>query len=98
MAKKNVKIKGAWFNLALQEEVELCKHADSLNFSDWVKQKLSEDKLLKEQGPSEESKLDPNEIAALVETLVETKLAGRIIAVDQVIKHDEIQVDLDQFF
>lgn len=99
MAKKNVKIKGVWFNLDIPREVDLCQYADSMeNFSNFVKKKLTEDKLLKEQGPPEDPKLDPQEIAALVETLLETKLAGRIVATDQVEKNEESNVDMDQFF
>jgi hypothetical protein len=96
MAKKNVKIKGVWFNLDLPNEIELCKYADSINFSDWVKAKLREDKHGRGNCP-EESKLDPQEIAELVESLLETKLAGRIMAVDQA-EDSDIEIDMDQFF
>lgn len=98
-AANKIKRKPVYFNLDDPKQFELQEHADSLsNFSDWVKKKLSEDKLFKTQEPPEDPKLDPNEIAALVESIVETKLAGRVIATDQAEKTNDTSVDLDQFF
>ncbi|MGE4274404.1 MAG: hypothetical protein AB7E31_16330 [Desulfitobacterium sp.] len=91
---KDVKIKGAWFNLSLPEESALCQYADSINFSDWVKKKLYEDM----NSPEEEKPaLDPVEISLLVESLLETKLAGLVIPASEV-KIQDIQLELDQFF
>lgn len=99
MAKKNVKIKGVWFNLDLEQEVELCQYADKINFSEFVKQKLIEHKRLKEQGPAAEPpELDTKEIAALVENIVEIKLAGRIVATDHETKETSEFMDVDEFF
>ena len=98
-AKCRIKRKSTYFNVDDPEQHELLDYADSLdNFSDWVREKLAEDKLLKEHGPLEDSKLDPKELAALVESLLETKLAGRIIATDQEEKSNGVNVDMDQFF
>jgi hypothetical protein len=92
-------IKPVFFTLDDPEQKELRKHADLMpNFSEWVKERLREDKLIKEQGPLKEPKMDPKELATLVETLLETKLAGRVVATGQEVKSNEIMVDLDQFF
>ena len=78
----NKKVKGVYFNL--DEEQHLCDHADTLgNFSQFVKEKLAEDKQLKELGLSVEQRLDLNELTLLVQQLVKTELAGRLIATDQ---------------
>lgn len=93
-------IKPVYFNLGDPEQLELRKYADGMiNYSDWVKAKLREDKSTKELGPPEQPSLDPQELAALVNSLLETKLAGRIVATDQgESKPDEVPVDMDQFF
>lgn len=93
-------IKPVYFRLEDPEELELRKHADGMiNYSDWVKAKLREDKLVKEMGPPEQPGLDPQELAALVESLLETKLAGRIVATDQGRpKLYEVPSGINQFF
>lgn len=93
-------IKPVFFNLEDLEQRELRKHADAMqNFSEFVKEKIREDKLLKEQGPPSPSTLNPEELNTFIERLLETKLAGRVVATDQgKSKSNEILTDFEQFF
>ncbi len=92
----NKKVKGVYFNL--DNEQDLSDYADTLdNFSQFVKEKLFDDKRLKEQGTPKTQRLDSKEIADLVQQLVKTELAGHVIATDH-IENNEEDLDMDQFF
>lgn len=92
-------IKPVFFDMNNEEERSLRAHADAMeNYSRFVKEKLAEDMRSKDLSLIKETKLDPQEIAYMVQQLVRTELAGHIIATDQ----DEFGPgdvpDMDQFF
>lgn len=85
------KIKAVYFNSELDHR--LLKFADGLqNFSDWVKRRIEREIVKYEIG------VDP-EIAALVERLVEVKLAGRLVRSEENVESkDTLLEDIDKFF
>ena len=92
-------IKPVYFKMDDPEQIVLRRHADSLpNVSDGVKQKLTEDKNLSLENPQDAFLPNPQELAALIENLLETKLAGRIIAADKSEQQNTNSSELDQFF
>lgn len=77
-----------------QAEADLLEFTYSLaNFSDWVKKKIRGEFQARETGISPE-------IAALVERLLEAKLAGRVMVADQGKGEEKVDVtgDVEQFF
>ena len=85
------KIKAVYFNSELDHR--LLEFADGLsNFSDWVKRRIAREIAKNETG------VDP-EIAALVERLVEVKLAGRLVRSEENAEaKDTLVEDIDKFF
>jgi hypothetical protein len=85
------KIKAVYFNSELDHR--LLEFADGLqNFSDWVKRRIEREIVKYETG------VDP-EIAALVERLVEVKLAGRLVRSEENVESkDTLLEDIDKFF
>jgi len=87
------KIKAVYFNS--KTEAPLLDFADGLeNFSEWVKGCIRRELWALETG------IDPA-IEELVERLLETKLAGRVVAQtdqDQEMADEDISNDLDAFF
>lgn len=85
------KLKAVYFNK--NTEADLLSFADNIsNFSEWVKRKIRQELQFQKTG------VDP-EIKNLIEKLIETKLAGKVInnASPKEVK-DDILGDLERFF
>jgi len=82
-----------WMTNARGYYNRLLEFADGLqNFSDWVKRRIEREIVKYETG------VDP-EIAALVERLVEVKLAGRLVRSEENVESkDTLLEDIDKFF
>jgi|GEM_PF-5004510 hypothetical protein len=92
----NKKIKAVYFNLDYEQDLR--DYADTLpNFSQFVKEKLLEDKQLKEQNALHKPSLEnTQELISLVQQLVKKELVSHIVT-DQAGNLLE-NLDMNQFF